>query len=105
MQINAINKTISELEDQLSSLKQSKYETEEKLDDYTKQVEELSLRKGSLDAELSRRVEIGRTMEAEVVDLKKKILLKSSKRKNLVSHIFQDQNKRLLSYLIEKKDK
>ena len=51
MQINAINKTISELEDQLSSLKQSKYETEEKLNDYTKQIEELSPRKSSLDAE------------------------------------------------------
>ena len=105
MQINSINMKISELEDQLSRLKQSKQETEEKLDDYTKKIEEFSLRKSSLDAELSRRVEIGRTMEAEVVDLKKKILLKSSKRKNLISHVSQDPNKRLLRYLIEKKEK
>ena len=99
MKINCINMEISELEKQLNNLKETKEWTEQKLEDYNKHIEELSERKASLDAELNRRIEIGRTFQEDVVELTNRI------QQNLKRKAFPDPNKNLLTYLIEKKEK
>ena len=73
MKINSINMAISELEKQLNNLKETKEWTEQKLEDYNKHIEELSERKRSLDAELNRRIERGKTFQEDIVELTDRI--------------------------------
>ena len=56
-----------------------------------------------MDAELNRRIEIGRTFQKDVVELTDK-MKQNLKRKKSTSHAFPDPNKNLLTYLIEKKE-
>jgi len=103
MKINAINMTISELENQLSSLKKTREETEEKLEDYNKELEELSVKKTSLDAEFNRRIEIDKTIKEEIADLADGIQQNLKRKKCSLNRM--DSNKKLLYYLIDKKEK